>query len=262
MEAGRTNRAESPGRSKTQTGYRVMRAEYSIEAIDTHTAGEPTRVITGGVPPLPGATLAQQMTYFSTHLDHLRTALVHEPRGHRDMVGAVVGPPASKQADAGVFFLDRERCFGMCGHGTMGVAVALVTSGRVEMRAPETTVVLDTPEGLVTARVDVEGGEVAGVTVRGVPSYTRARDVPIALPDRQISADVAFGGRLFALVDADGSGSRSGPRTFPGSCIARSRSPSRSDACSLRRATRAGRSATRTWSISISARSEMPGPTS
>ena len=132
-----------------------MRSRHVFHAVDSHTEGMPTRVITGGVGVIPGATMAERRTYFLEHLDHLRTLLMYEPRGHSAMSGAILQPPTRPDADFGVLYIEVSGCLPMCGHGTIGVATVLVETGMVEVVEPVTTIRLDTPAGLVVARVAV-----------------------------------------------------------------------------------------------------------
>src|SRR5215211_8450755 len=119
----------------------------------------PTRVITGGIGPIPGATMLERKLHFETHLDELRLLLMREPRGHGAMSGAILQPPLRDDADCGVVFIEVSGCLPMCGHGTIGVATVLVETGMVDVREPETVVRLDTPAGLVEARVAVARSE-------------------------------------------------------------------------------------------------------
>ena len=135
-----------------------MRAGRYFSAVDSHTEGMPTRVITGGVPVLPGATMLERKLHFEEHLDDLRLLLMLEPRGHGAMSGAILQPPTRDDADWGVLFIEVSGCLPMCGHGTIGVATVLVECGMVEVTEPETVVRLDTPAGLVVVRVAVEEG--------------------------------------------------------------------------------------------------------
>jgi proline racemase len=142
----------------------------------------PTRVVTGGVAPIPGATMLERKLHFEAHSDDLRLLLMREPRGHGAMSGAILQPPAREDADAGVVFIEVSGCLPMCGHGTIGVATVLVEEGLVEVREPETVVRLDVPAGLVEARVAVEGGRARGVTLRNVPSFLAVRDGVVSVP--------------------------------------------------------------------------------
>jgi proline racemase len=171
----------------------------SFEAVDSHTEGMPTRVITAGVDPIPGATMLERKLHFEREMDDLRLLLMREPRGHSAMSGAILQPPARDDADWGVLFIEVSGCLPMCGHGTIGVATVLVETGRVEVREPETVVRLDTPAGLVEARVAVEGGRARSVTIRNVPSFLYERDRRVG----DVVCDIAFGGNFYALVPVE-----------------------------------------------------------
>jgi proline racemase len=159
----------------------------------------PTRVVTGGVGPIPGDSMLDRKLHFEREMDDLRLLLMREPRGHSAMSGAILQPPTRDDADWGVLFIEVSGCLPMCGHGTIGVATVLVETGMVEVREPETVVRLETPAGLVVARVAVEGGRARSVTLRNVPSflYERARRAG------DVVCDIAFGGNFCALVPVD-----------------------------------------------------------
>src|ERR671936_1157299 len=173
-----------------------MRSRHVFHAVDSHTEGMPTRVITGGVGPIPGATMLERRAHFLSEMDDLRLLLMREPRGHGAMSGAILQPPTRPDADWGVLFIEVSGCLPMCGHGTIGVATVLVETGMVEVTEPETTIDLDTPAGLVEARVAVQGGRAKAVTLRNVPAflYERRRRV------LDVECDIAFGGNFYALV--------------------------------------------------------------
>src|SRR5919198_1282145 len=153
-----------------------MRATRYFSAVDSHTEGMPTRVITGGLAPVPGKSMQERRLYFPEHLDDLRLLLMREPRGHAAMSGAFLQPPTRPDADWGVLFVEVSGLLPMCGHGTIGVATVLVETGRVTVTEPETVVRLDTPAGLVEACVAVDGGRARSVTLRNVPSFLYERD--------------------------------------------------------------------------------------
>src|SRR5919197_3177994 len=140
-----------------------MRSRRIFHAVDSHTEGMPTRVITAGVGTIPGASMAERREYFMAHLDHIRTLLMYEPRGHAAMSGAILQPPTRPDADHGVLFIEVSGMLPMCGHGTIGVATVLVETGMVPVVEPVTTIRLDTPAGLVEARVQVEAGAARAV---------------------------------------------------------------------------------------------------
>src|SRR5512144_1880682 len=147
-----------------------MRARRYFAAVDSHTEGMPTRVVTGGIGPVPGQTMLERKLHFEQHMDDLRLLLMHEPRGHSAMSGAILQPPTRPDADWGVLYIEVSGCLPMCGHGTIGVATVLVETGMVEVSEPVTTIRLDTPAGLVVAEVAVEDGTAKAVTFRNVPS--------------------------------------------------------------------------------------------
>jgi proline racemase len=178
-----------------------MRSVRTITAIDSHTEGMPTRVVTGGVGVVPGATMAERREYFLKHLDHLRLFLMNEPRGHAAMSGAILQPPSRPDADWGVIYIEVSGCLPMCGHGTIGVATVLVESGMVEVTEPVTTVRLDTPAGLVVVEVAVSNGRAEHVTLRNVTSYSHALDATVDVPGLGlITYDLAYGGNFYAIL--------------------------------------------------------------
>src|SRR5437763_10821960 len=132
-----------------------MRAARYFAAVGSHTEGMPTRVITGGVPVIPGATMLERKLHFEANMDDVRLLLMREPRGHSAMSGAILQPPTHGDADWGVLFIEVSGCLPMCGHGTIGVATVLVETGMVTVTEPVTTIRLDTPAGLVVAEAAV-----------------------------------------------------------------------------------------------------------
>jgi len=178
-----------------------------IAAVDSHTEGMPTRVVTGGVETLPGATMLERKLRFEAERDELRMLLMREPRGHSAMSGAILQPPTRPDADWGVLFIEVSGCLPMCGHGTIGVATVLVETGMVAVTEPETVVRLDTPAGLVEARVAVANGHAEAVTIRNVPAFLHARDQVVEVDGLgEVRYDMAFGGNFYALVDAQSVG--------------------------------------------------------
>src|SRR4051795_7997035 len=160
-----------------------MRTTRVFHAVDSHTEGMPTRVITGGVGTIPGATMAERRRWFMENSDDVRTLLMCEPRGHASMSGAILQPSTRADADYGVLFIEVSGLLPMCGHGTIGVATVLVETGMVPVSEPVTTVRLDTPAGLVSVDVQVEDGRAKHVTLQNVPSFAVALDRRIALAD-------------------------------------------------------------------------------
>jgi len=164
-----------------------------IPVIDSHTGGEPTRVVLAGAFELIGETMAERRSDFASRFDHLRAGLVREPRGSEVWVGAVLTPPVSETAVTGVVFFNDVGCLGMCGHGTIGVVETLRHVGQIS--AGE--VGLDTPVGKVTARL-LEAGD---VEIRNVVSRRYLRDAELQVPGLgSVVGDVAYGGNWFFIV--------------------------------------------------------------
>lgn len=175
-----------------------------IIAIDSHTAGEPTRIVTGGLPEIVGSTMAEKRDVLRQQHDQLRRGLVLEPRGHDAIVLAYLMEPCAEEAHLGVVFANDAGYLGMCGHGAIGVATVAVSTGRVPPVEPVTEVVLDTPAGVVRCRVAVEAGKVRSVTITNVPSFLFRQRVMVPVHGYdKVAVDVAYGGNWFAFVEAD-----------------------------------------------------------
>jgi proline racemase len=170
-----------------------------VETIDTHTLGEPTRIVLSGFPRLAGRTLAERSKDLLHQHDDLRRALMHEPRGHAMMFGAVVVPPAHPDADLGLVFMDGGGAVKMCVHGTIGAVTALVETRR--LRAPrDGEVKVDTPAGVVAVRVHRSGSHVTAVDFEGVPARSVTLGLHARVGDRDVTFDLADAGNLIALV--------------------------------------------------------------
>ena len=180
-------------------------AEFSklISTVDSHTAGECTRLVTSGLPPIPGQTIAEKLAYAEEHLPWVPGYLLLEPRGHKDMFGAILVPPCSPEADMGVLFMDNQGYEPMCGHAVIGTATTLLEMGMFEMCEPEALVTLDTPSGLVRAYARVERGRVREVSFENVPAFVYRSNVLLPVPELgDVRVDVVFGGLFFTFVDA------------------------------------------------------------
>ena len=174
----------------------------TIETIEMHTGGEPLRVILDGFPELKGNSVLEYRSYIRRHFDHLRTALMFEPRGHADMYGVVVTP--SEIADFGVVFLHNEGYSTMCGHATIAVAKLAVEAGWVKKVEPETKILIEAPCGVLTAYVKVEDGRIQDVRFLNVPSYVVALDQVVEVPGLgQVRYDLAYGGAYYSYVNAE-----------------------------------------------------------
>lgn len=181
----------------------MLQFSQVIQAVDSHTAGEPTRIITGGLPAIHGVTMAQKRARLQHSHDHLRRALVLEPRGHDAIVLAYLLPPCHPDAHLGVVFANDAGYLGMCGHGAIGVATVAVAMGMVPVVEPVTEVLLDTPAGLVTCKVTIAGGRPRSVRITNVPSFLQRQRVQVPVHGfGRVAADIAYGGNWFAFVEA------------------------------------------------------------
>jgi proline racemase len=176
-----------------------------IRTLDVHAAGEPLRIVTNGMPDLPGATILERRRSMQEHYDHIRKALMWEPRGHHEMYGCVLTSPVTPEADLGVLFMHNEGYSTMCGHGTIGLVTALLETGAIPSKGQHTPVNLDTPAGLVraTAHLD-ESGHVTSVSFLNVASFLYARDVELAVPGYgRLTIDIAYGGAFYGFLAAE-----------------------------------------------------------
>ena len=181
-----------------------MQFKRTYSTIDVHTAGEPLRIVTAGIPFIPGDTILDKRRWVKTHLDHVRTALMHEPRGHADMYGCYLTPPVTSDADMGVIFMHNEGYSSMCGHGIIALASVAVETGMVPKTTPETRIGIDSPAGFIEAFVQWDGQQVGGVRFVNVPSFLYARDVTVNTQHfGSLSIDVSYGGAFYAYLEAE-----------------------------------------------------------
>lgn len=176
----------------------------AIETVDYHTAGEPFRIVTSGVPDIPGRTvLDRRQAAAGDPYDRIRRLLCHEPRGHADMYGCFVVPPDDDAADLGVLFWHKDGYSTACGHGTIALATWAVESVRVTAVADGSTDVhIDVPSGRVLARVTCQGGRVTEVTFRNVGSWVSALDTVVATSAGRVTLDVSWGGAFYVNIRA------------------------------------------------------------
>jgi len=185
----------------------------TLETVDTHTLGEPTRIVLSGFPRLRGRTLKERANdMLDRHLDVVRS-LMWEPRGHHVMFGAIVTPPAARGADLGLVFMDGGGAVDMCVHGTIGAVTALVEAGRIDP-GRDGIVTVDTPAALVKVRVRRSRGHVTGVELEGVPSFSIATGLEARVDGRAVGYDLAYGGNLVALVRGEDAGVEVDARNF------------------------------------------------
>jgi proline racemase len=188
-----------------------------LVTIDSHTAGEPTRLIIHGVGPVPGRTMEEKCRYFKDNLDHIRLQLTREPRGHRDMMAALVTEPTTDGADFGLIYMDARRYPYLCGHATIGAVTTLIETGILQpSNATETTVIVDTPSGAMEARAFIEDGTVESVAIQMVPSFVYRTNETLHVPDLgEIFVDTVCVGGFFAMISADQIGLELIPKNGP-----------------------------------------------
>ncbi|HET7092409.1 MAG TPA: proline racemase family protein, partial [Thermomicrobiales bacterium] len=163
---------------------------------------EPLRIITGGLPDLAGATILERRRFMQAHLDHVRRALMWEPRGHYNMYGCVLTPPVTPGADLGVLFMHNEGYSTMCGHGVIALTTALIETGMFPAAGDAATIVYDAPAGTIRAHATLAADRVTAVAFRNVPAFVLARDLEIDVSAGRLRVDVAWGGAFYAIVDA------------------------------------------------------------
>ncbi len=192
-----------------------MRAgEVELECTDYHTAGEPFRIVTAGVPDIPGESVRdrREQARHDEKIDFVRRLVGHEPRGHADMYGCFLVPPDDGGATLGILFWHKDGYSTACGHGTIALGAWAVESGRVAAPADgDVEIAIDVPSGRVAAIARMRGGTVESVAFRNVPAFVVARDVPAA----GVRVDVAYGGALYASVPASRFGLKVTPAHLP-----------------------------------------------
>ncbi|ACL58856.1 proline racemase family protein [Methylobacterium nodulans] len=179
-----------------------MHTSRLFTVIDSHTAGHPTRVVTSGIPPLQGRSVREQRDDFRARYDGLRTLLLHEPRGHAAMAGAI--PVPSTIADQGLFFVFSYSYADMCGHATIGYVASLAALGSLPRGFEQDGMSIETPAGIVHVKGTFEAGRLTSVILRNVPCYVMASDVVVEADGfGRVTCDIAYSGITYALVDAD-----------------------------------------------------------
>jgi proline racemase len=175
---------------------------HRITTIETHTGGEPLRVVTGGLPEIRGRTVLEKRRYFKQHYDHLRTGLLWEPRGHADMYGAIVTP--SEDADMDVFFLHNEGYSTMCGHAIIALTMLAFDTGLIAKPGPQPQLHINVPAGRILAQASIVNGKVRHAAFRNVPSFLYLREQSVDVPGLGlVRFDVAYGGAFYAIVEAE-----------------------------------------------------------
>lgn len=177
--------------------------KHYINCIDAHTAGEPLRIITSGLPPIHGKTILEKRDYMLKNYDHLRKMIMLEPRGHSGMYGCILVPAVTEDGDFGVLFTHNEGLSSMCGHGIIGVTKVVLDTGMMTAKEGENVVKIDTPAGRVTAYADIINGEVEKVRFQNVPCFVYKENILVNIDGiGKIPIDVAYCGAFYAYLDA------------------------------------------------------------
>ena len=186
-----------------------MRLDRMIQAVDLHAAGEPGRVIVGGVLDVPGASMFDKMAWLRDHGDELRRRMLREPRGYPALCANVILPPTDPAADAGFVIMEQAEYPGMSGSNTICVVTALLETGMVPMREPVTELTLEAPAGLIRVRAECADGKVTAVTFRNVPAFATHLGAVVEVPRvGTVTVDVAYGGMFYVIADAEALGFR------------------------------------------------------
>jgi proline racemase len=175
-----------------------MRPVRIVSVVDSHTAGEPTRIVIGGVPYIPGDNMRKKRDWIASNKDDLRKFLMNEPRGHKDMFGSIITAPVSPNADVGVIFIDNDGYLDMCVHGSIGTVIVLLELGMIDSRS----LILDTAAGKVHARAELKDDGIWNVTIRNVSAFFHSTESLVVENLGEVQVDVAYGGNFFALVQA------------------------------------------------------------
>lgn len=180
-----------------------MSFKRMFNTVDTHTGGEPTRTIVGGMPYIPGKTIVEKMLYLKEKEDWIRQCLMYEPRGNEVMSGVFLTEPCLPEADIGVIFIEVGGYLPMCGHDTIGVCTTLIETGIIKAEEPYAYINLDTPAGLVRTKVLVENQKAKEVSFTNVPSFVFLKDAIVDVPDLgPVKIDISYGGNFYAILDA------------------------------------------------------------
>ena len=180
----------------------MMKFKHYINCIDVHTAGEPLRIITSGIPPIPGNTILKKRDFMLKNYDHLRKLIMLEPRGHSGMYGCIMVPAVTDDGDFGVLFTHNEGLSSMCGHGIIGITKIVLETGMLTAKEGENIVKIDSPAGRVTAYANVISGEVEKVRFQNVPCFVYKENITINIDGiSDLQVDIAYCGAFYAYID-------------------------------------------------------------
>lgn len=191
-----------------------MRISTVITAVDAHAEGEPGRVITAGLPHLPGASVFDKMRWLETHRDDIRKTMLREPRGHPAICCNALVPPCDPAADAGLIIMEQTEYPPMSGSNVICAVTVLLETGLIAMAEPGTELILETPAGLIRVRADCAQGKVTRVHLENVPAFAVHLDAPLEVPGHgTVPVDIAWGGMFFVIAEAGRFGLEIGPDT-------------------------------------------------
>lgn len=192
------------------------RFEETLQVVDAHTCGEFCRVVIDGFQEPEGSTMIEKKNWMEQNCDHIRTALMFEPRGHHNMFGAFLCDPIAAEADFGVIFMETGGYLNMCGHCTIGAVTVILEAGLMEAKEGMNEVILDSPAGIIHTRAVVKDGKVESVTLINVPSFVYKENLSVTIEGKEIPFTISFGGSFFALVDTTKIGIEAiNPETIP-----------------------------------------------
>jgi proline racemase len=193
----------------------VVAPQPVVTTVDYHTAGEPFRIVSGGIGPIPGASILEKRRHAQEHLDDVRALLVNEPRGHADMYGCFVTEPVGDGSDLGVLFFHNAGFSTACGHGTIALATYAIEQGVLPARGPEVTLRIDAPSGTLPVAATMRDARVERVRFRNVPSFVHLEAIEVPTTRGVLTVDVAFGGAFYATLSARAAGLAVEPRDVP-----------------------------------------------
>lgn len=184
-----------------------MRSTLLIQTVEVHAEGEPGRVVTSGLPPIPGASVFEKMQWMQKNADHIRKLLLKEPRGYPGLCANIIVPPCDPRADAGFIIMEQTEYPPMSGSNAICVATVLLETGILAMAEPVTELTLESPAGLIGVRAHCQDGKVVRVTLRNVPCFVMALDAPLRVDGLgDITVDIAWGGMFYVLANGDALG--------------------------------------------------------
>ena len=184
-----------------------MALKRLLVTVDSHTQGEPTRLVIGGIIHYPGQTMKERQAFVAREYDTIRKCLMAEPRGHHDMFGGYITPPATPDGDVGIIFMDNKSYLDMCGHGTIGLCTTLVELGLIAPTPPRTEIKIDSPAGRVLGYALSDGGRIIRAGFQNVPSFCLAPRQRVEVDGYgAIEVGIAYGGNFFAIVPSEAVG--------------------------------------------------------